>query len=95
MAETLQEYKQRIARSGGFGRAEKMTAKQRKESARRAAQARWSKVKKEKGCMERSTVLLSWPNDAVSSFDQPNCLSARDARCEFGITLGLRNCPTA
>lgn len=31
---------------GGRARADKMTAKQRKDSARKAAQARWSKVKK-------------------------------------------------
>lgn len=48
MAETLQQYKQRIASAGGHGRAEKMTKKERQESARRAAQARWSKQKKEK-----------------------------------------------
>ena len=49
MAETLEEYKRRIASAGGYGRAEKMTAKQRKESAKKAAQARWQKQKKEKG----------------------------------------------
>jgi hypothetical protein len=46
--ETLEEYKRRIASSGGHGRAKNMTAKQRKESARKAAQARWSKEKKDK-----------------------------------------------
>jgi hypothetical protein len=45
--ETAQEYRQRVARAGGHGRAEKMTAKQRKESARKAAQVRWSKVREE------------------------------------------------
>ena len=48
MSETVEEYKQRIARSGGFGRAAKLTKKQRKESARKAAQARWSKKKEKK-----------------------------------------------
>lgn len=48
MSETVEEYKQRIARSGGYGRAAKLTKKQRKESARLAAQARWAKQKKEK-----------------------------------------------
>ena len=47
--ETLEEYKARIARAGGHGRAKNMTKKQRQESARRAAQARWKKVKEEKG----------------------------------------------
>ena len=45
MSETVEEYKQRIARSGGFGRAAKLTKKERKESAQKAAQARWSKTK--------------------------------------------------
>jgi hypothetical protein len=44
--ETLQEYKERVARSGGHARAAKLTKKQRTDSARRAAQARWAKVKK-------------------------------------------------
>lgn len=48
MSETVEEYKQRIARSGGFGRAAKLTKKERKASARRAAQARWAKAKKPK-----------------------------------------------
>jgi hypothetical protein len=44
--ETLEEYKQRVARSGGHGRAANMTAKERKESAQIAAKARWAKKKK-------------------------------------------------
>jgi hypothetical protein len=35
-----------FARMGGKALAKKMTAKQRKESAKRAAQARWAKEKK-------------------------------------------------
>jgi hypothetical protein len=35
-----------FARMGGKALAKKMTAKQRKESARKAAQARWAKTKK-------------------------------------------------
>jgi hypothetical protein len=46
---TIQEF----ARMGGHARAKKLTETQRKESARRAAQARWAKAKekekKEKG----------------------------------------------
>jgi hypothetical protein len=48
MAETLQQYKERVARAGGRARAKNLTAKQRKEIASGAAQARWSKAKKEK-----------------------------------------------
>jgi hypothetical protein len=39
---------QEFARMGGHARAKKLTEKQRKESARRAAQARWAKAKKKK-----------------------------------------------
>jgi hypothetical protein len=46
--ETLQEYRQRVARAGGRGRAKNLTKKERQDSARRAAQARWKKVKQEK-----------------------------------------------
>jgi hypothetical protein len=46
MSETVEEYKKRIASSGGFGRAKALTKKERKESASRAAQARWKKAKK-------------------------------------------------
>jgi hypothetical protein len=42
-AETAQEYRQRVARGGGNARAAKLTAKQRADSARKAALARWAK----------------------------------------------------
>jgi len=48
MSETVEEYKQRVARSGGFGRAAKLTKKERSESARKAVEARWAKQKKKK-----------------------------------------------
>jgi hypothetical protein len=48
MAETLQQYKERIARAGGYARAAKMTKAQRKASAKQAVEARWAKQKKEK-----------------------------------------------
>ncbi|HZP63824.1 MAG TPA: hypothetical protein VFB28_10455 [Terriglobales bacterium] len=35
-----------FARLGGHARAKKLTERERKESARRAAQARWAKAKK-------------------------------------------------
>jgi len=37
---------QELARMGGEARAKKLTAQQRKESARKAVQARWAKSKK-------------------------------------------------
>lgn len=37
---------QELARMGGKARAKKLTAQQRKESARKAVQARWAKAKK-------------------------------------------------
>ncbi|HEY6768211.1 MAG TPA: hypothetical protein VI386_25940 [Candidatus Sulfotelmatobacter sp.] len=43
MSETLEEYKQRVARAGGQARAKSLTKAERAESARRAAVARWSK----------------------------------------------------
>lgn len=43
--ETLQEYRQRVARAGGNGRAAALTAKERKKIATKAAQARWNKPK--------------------------------------------------
>jgi hypothetical protein len=46
VAETIEQYKQRIARSGGFGRAKAMTKKERHDSASRASRARWEKTKK-------------------------------------------------
>jgi hypothetical protein len=48
MAETAEEYRQRVARAGGFGRAKKLSKQERKESARKAAQARWKNKKKDK-----------------------------------------------
>jgi hypothetical protein len=38
-----------LGRRGGKAYAKNATPKERKDSARRAAQARWAKVKKEKG----------------------------------------------
>jgi hypothetical protein len=46
--ETLQEYRQRVARAGGLARAKKLTKAERKASAKKAVEARWSKRKKEK-----------------------------------------------
>jgi hypothetical protein len=46
--ETLKEYRERVARAGGQARAKNLTAKERKESARRASNARWAKQKKKK-----------------------------------------------
>jgi len=40
---TKDSYASRFARKGGQARAKKLTAEQRKESARKAAQARWAK----------------------------------------------------
>jgi hypothetical protein len=48
VAETLQQYKERVARAGGNARADKLTAKERKQIAQDAARARWAKQKKEK-----------------------------------------------
>jgi hypothetical protein len=45
-AETAQEYRQRVARAGGHGRAQKLTPKERSESARKAVKARWAKADK-------------------------------------------------
>jgi hypothetical protein len=45
--ETAQEYRQRVARAGGLGRAKSMTAKQRKEAATKAVEARWAKERAE------------------------------------------------
>jgi hypothetical protein len=46
--ETAEEYRKRVATAGGHGRAKNLTPKERKESARKAAQARWAKQKKDK-----------------------------------------------
>jgi hypothetical protein len=45
-AETAQEYRQRVARAGGHGRAKKLTPEERSESARKAVEARWAKTRK-------------------------------------------------
>jgi hypothetical protein len=45
-AETAQEYRQRVARAGGHGRAQKLTPEERSDSARKAVEARWAKQKK-------------------------------------------------
>jgi len=41
------EFLRKAGKKGGQARAKKMTAEQRKKSARDAAQARWAKQKKE------------------------------------------------
>jgi hypothetical protein len=46
--ETVEQYKQRIARAGGIGRAKSLSARKRKRIAKNAAQARWAKEKAEK-----------------------------------------------
>ncbi|HUD64695.1 MAG TPA: hypothetical protein VMQ17_08960 [Candidatus Sulfotelmatobacter sp.] len=45
---TLREHLAKLGKKGGKARAKKMTPEQRKESARKAIQARWAKQKKEK-----------------------------------------------
>jgi hypothetical protein len=45
-AETAQEYRQRVARAGGHGRAQKLTAQERSDAARKAVGVRWAKTKK-------------------------------------------------
>jgi hypothetical protein len=46
--ETVKEYLAKIGRRGGKARLKTMTPEERKLRARRAAQARWKKVKPEK-----------------------------------------------
>ena len=46
--EKKESYAAQFARKGGNARAKKLTAIQRKESARKAAQARWAKSKEKK-----------------------------------------------
>jgi hypothetical protein len=46
--QAISEYLSKLGRRGAAATNSKLTAKQRKESARRAAQARWSKEKKDK-----------------------------------------------
>lgn len=48
MAETLEEYKRRIASAGGRARAAKLTKAQRKAIGKKAIAARWAKAKAEK-----------------------------------------------
>lgn len=43
--ETAQEYRERVARAGGHGRARKLSAQERKDSAKKAAEARWARLK--------------------------------------------------
>ena len=45
MAKRKDSYAVEFARKGGNARAKKLTAEQRKESARKAARARWAKQK--------------------------------------------------
>jgi hypothetical protein len=44
----VKEFFQKLTSAGGKARAAQMTKKERQESARNAARARWAKVKKEK-----------------------------------------------
>lgn len=44
----IREHFAKFGRQGGKASAKKLTAEERKESARRAAQARWAKHKKKK-----------------------------------------------
>jgi hypothetical protein len=46
MDAAVKAYFQKISKMGGDARAAKLTDKQRKDSARKAAQARWAKEKK-------------------------------------------------
>jgi hypothetical protein len=48
MAETVKEFLARIGRKGGKNRVKNRTPKELSDDNRRAAQARWSKQKKEK-----------------------------------------------
>jgi hypothetical protein len=45
---SIKQYLAELGKKGGKARANNLTAEQRIESARRAAQARWAKVKREK-----------------------------------------------
>ncbi len=44
--ESVREYLSKLGKRGGQARAENLTPQQRKRSARKAAQARWSRSKK-------------------------------------------------
>jgi hypothetical protein len=48
MAKTVEEYIQEITSKGGKARAATLSAKRRKEIARKAAKARWAKAKEQK-----------------------------------------------
>jgi general stress protein YciG len=48
MAKSPKQYAQEFARKGGNARAKALTPEQRKEIARKAAQARWAKKRGEK-----------------------------------------------
>ena len=45
---TVRDYLRKLGKKGGLARKENMTPKQREDSARKAAAARWAKQKKEK-----------------------------------------------
>jgi hypothetical protein len=45
---TVSEYLKKLGSKGGTARAKNLTPKERKESAKKAATARWAKQKKEK-----------------------------------------------
>ena len=49
MTKTVEEYIQEITSKGGKARAETLSAKRRKEIARKAAKARWAKARERKG----------------------------------------------
>jgi predicted nucleic acid-binding Zn-ribbon protein len=44
---TLREHLSRLGKKGGKARAERMTAEQRRDSARKAVEARWAKAHKD------------------------------------------------
>jgi hypothetical protein len=48
MADPVKDYLSKLGRRGAKATNSKLTPKQRKEKARRAAQARWEKPKREK-----------------------------------------------
>jgi hypothetical protein len=48
MAKTIKEYIHEITSKGGRARADKLTAKRRREIAAKAAKKRWAKAKGEK-----------------------------------------------
>jgi hypothetical protein len=48
MDQAVKDYFAKISQMGGKARAEKLTPQQRKRSAKKAANARWAKQKKEK-----------------------------------------------